>query len=296
MKKNVSTSRQDRIFQIINVLLMTIVCVIIVYPLYYVLLASFTDPDVVKTGKLLLLPESLYFEGYKKALTYSPLWKGYANTVKYTLAGTLCSLFCTVPGAYALSRRDMAGRRFIMFLFTFTMFFSGGIIPMYLVIKKLNIYDTMWALVLPSAISVYNMIVCRSFFDSSIPDELLEAAKVDGCSDFGFFLKIALPLSKTIMAVICLFYATAMWNQFFNPLMFLAEEKNMPLQVVLRNLILMNQAAQMDSSASDMAAQQKIVDQLKYCIVVVSALPLLSIYPFLQKYFAKGVTIGAVKG
>ena len=275
---------------------MILVCIAIVYPLYYVLLASVTDPIVVSSGKFLLYPEAWYANGYATTLKYQPLWTGYANTIKYTVVGTLISLVCTIPAGYALSRYDMVGRKPIMFLFTFTMFFSGGMIPMYLTVQQLHIYNTTWAMVLPVAVSAYNLIVCRSFFESGIPVELLEAAKIDGCSDFGFFFKIAIPLSKTIIAVMCLFYATAMWNQFFNALMFLQDDGKMPLQVVLRNLVLMNQSNQMGSSASEMVTKQKLAEQLKYCVVVVSAFPLLCVYPFLQKYFAKGVTIGAVKG
>ena len=176
------------------------------------------------------------------------------------------------------------------------MFFGGGIIPLYLTIRSLGIYNTIWAMVLPVAVSAYNLIVCRSFFESSVPGELLEAAKVDGCNDFRFFFQIAIPISSTIIAVMALFYATAMWNQFFNALMFLQDDNKMPLQVVLRNLVLMNQANQMGSSGDAMVTKQKLAEQLKYCIVVVSAAPLLIVYPFIQQYFAKGVTIGAVKG
>ena len=266
-------STGDKVFTVINTVIMILVCIAIVYPLYYVLLASVTDPVVVSSGKILLYPEAWYTNGYETTLKYQPLWTG-----------------------YALSRYDMVGRKPIMFLFTFTMFFSGGMIPMYLTVQQLHIYNTTWAMVLPVAVSAYNLIVCRSFFESGIPVELLEAAKIDGCSDFGFFFKIAIPLSKTIIAVMCLFYATAMWNQFFNALMFLQDDSKMPLQVVLRNLVLMNQSNQMGSSASEMVTKQKLAEQLKYCVVVVSAFPLLCVYPFLQKYFAKGVTIGAVKG
>lgn len=295
-KKKVKLSAGDRVFVAINVVVMLVVCIAIVYPLYYVVLASFTDPVIVNSGKLLLFPESLYMDGYKKTLSYAPIWSGYWNTIKYTAVGTVISLICTIPAGYALSRKDLAGNRVLMFLFTFTMFFSGGIIPLYLTISQLHIYNTIWAMVLPVAVSAYNLIVCRSFFESGIPMELLEAAKLDGCSDFGFFFKIALPLSKTIIAVITLFYATAMWNQFFNALMFLGDEAKMPLQVILRNLVLMNQAGNVGASAAELVAKQKLAEQLKYCIVVVSAFPLLAAYPFLQKYFAKGVTIGAVKG
>lgn len=289
-------SKGDRIFTIINAVIMILVCIVVLYPLYYVLLASVTDPVVVNSGKLLLYPEAWYTEGYVTTLEYGPLWTAYKNTIVYTVVGTVVSLICTIPAGYALSRMDLVGRKPIMFLFTFTMFFSGGMIPLYLTIQQLNIYNTIWAMVLPVAVSAYNLIVCRSFFDTSVPIELLEAAKIDGCSDFGFFFKIAIPLSKTIIAVMTLFYATAMWNQFFNALMYLQDYDKMPLQVVLRDLVLMNQANQMGSSGAEMVTRQKLAEQLKYCIVVVAAFPLLCIYPFLQKYFAKGVTIGAVKG
>ena len=289
-------SAGDRAFNIVNAIVMTLTTLAIVYPLYYVLLASITDPVVVSSGKLLLYPEAPYFEGYTRALHYAPLWTGYGNTLKYTPLGTAVALFCTIPAGYALSRIDLPGRRVLMFLFTFTMFFSGGIIPLYLVVRQLHMYDTIWAIVLPVAVSAYNLIVCRSFFDTGIPNELLEAAKIDGCNDFKFFFRIVLPLSSTIIAVMCLFYATALWNMFFNPLMFLSGKENMPLQVVLRDLVLLNQANSITSSAEEIAMRQKLAEQLKYCIVVLAAAPLLIVYPFLQKYFAKGVMVGAVKG
>lgn len=289
-------SRGDRAFVTINVIIMTILCLIIIYPIYYVILASMTDPVIVNSGKPLFYIEKAYFQGYKTTIAYKPLWTAYKNTILYTVVGTLISLIATIPAGYSLSRKDLPGRRGIIFIFTFTMFFSGGIIPLYLTIRSLGIYNTIWAMVLPTAVSAYNLIVCRSFFETSVPNELLESAKLDGCSDFTFFFKIAIPLSTTIIAVMALFYATSMWNQFFNALMFLQDDDKMPLQVVLRNLVLMNQANQMGSSADAMITKQKLAEQLKYCIVVVSAAPLLIVYPFIQKYFAKGVTIGAVKG
>ncbi len=295
-KRLMKLSKGDRIFQICNGLIMLILCIVIVYPLYYVVIASVTDPVIVNSGKPLFYPVKVYLKGYMTTLNYMPLWTAYKNTIVYTVLGTIVALIATVPAGYALSRKDLAGRRGLIFLFTFTMFFNGGIIPLYLTIRNLGIYNTTWAMVLPVAVSAYNLIVCRSFFSSGLPDELLEAAKMDGCSDFGFFFRIAIPLSKTIIAVMCLFYATAMWNQFFNALMYLQDDSRMPLQVVLRNLVLMNQANQMGSSGDAMVTKQKLAEQLKYCIVVVSAAPLLMVYPFLQKYFAKGVTIGAVKG
>lgn len=297
MKKNkVKMSGADKVFTIINAIIMLVICIVIVYPLYYVVIASITDPVVVNSGRPLFYPEKLYLDGYKTTLAYKPLWTAYGNTILYTVVGTIVSLIATIPAGYALSRKDLPGRRGLIFVFTFTMFFSGGIVPLYLTLQSLHMYNTIFAMILPLAVSAYNLIVCRSFFESGIPDELLEAAKVDGCSDFGFFFKIVLPLSSTIIAVMCLFYATAMWNQFFHALMYLQDDDKMPLQVVLRNLVLMNQANQMGSSGDAMVTKQKLAEQLKYCIVVVAAVPLLAVYPFVQKYFAKGVTIGAVKG
>lgn len=289
-------TRGDKIFDAVNFLIMLVICICIAYPLWFVLVASFTDPDIVNQGKLLIFPTKPFVGGYERIIDYTPLWQSYWNTIVYTVTGTLVSLAATIPCAYSLSRKDMAGRRPIMFLFTFSMFFSGGIIPMYIVIQNLGIYNTIWAMVLPPAVSAYNLIVCRSFFDSSIPMELLEASKLDGCTDFGFFFKIVIPLSSTIIAVMVLFYGTAMWNQFMNALMFMETQDKMPLQVILRNLILINQASNLSTDASEIIMRQKLAEQLKYGVIVVSALPLLIVYPFLQKYFTKGVMIGAVKG
>jgi putative aldouronate transport system permease protein len=289
-------SAGDRTFTIVNCMIMTLVTLVIVYPLWYVLVASLTDPVIVNSGKLLLYPESFYTQGYARAFAYAPLWTGYRNTLVYTVTGSAIALICTIPAGYALSRMDLPGRRGIMFLFTFTMFFNGGIIPLYLVVQNLHIYDSIWAVVLPVAVSAYNLIVCRSFFESGIPVEMLEAAKIDGCDDFTFFFRFVIPLSSTIIAVMCLFYATSLWNMFFNPLMFLSGKEKMPLQVVLRDLVLTNQATTITSSAEEIAMRQKLAEQLKYCIVVLAAAPLLIVYPFLQKYFAQGVMLGAVKG
>ena len=291
----VKESVGDHIFNVLNTILMILISLVIIYPLWYVILASITDPAIVNTGRFLLLPTGLYTAGYVEAFDYPQLWNGYRNNIIYTVVGVIVALFATIPGAYALSRRDMAGRRGIMFLFTFTMFFNGGMIPLYLVIQNIHIYNTLWAIVLPIGVSVYNLIVCRSFFESNLPLELLEAAKLDGCSDFGFFFKIAIPLSSTIIAVMVLFYATGLWNMYFNALMYLQDQDKMPLQVVLKDLINSNQLMA-GSSGAEMAERQKLVDQLKYVIVTLAAFPLVIVYPFVQKYFAKGVMVGAVKG
>jgi putative aldouronate transport system permease protein len=300
-KKNSSSallksSVADRIFDVINGIVMTFISISIAYPLYFVLVASFTDPSIVNSGKILLYPEIPFIGGYQRIFRYNLLWVSYKNTIIYTVLGTIVSIASTLPCAYALSRKDMSGRRPLMFLFTFTMFFSGGIIPLFLVIKAINIYDTVWAMVLPGAVSVYNVIVCRTFFEITIPQELLEASRLDGCTDFIFFFRIVLPVSSTIIAVMILFYATGIWNSFMNALMFMAQEKKMPLQVIMRNLILINQVTDMTSDASEIELRRKLAEQLKYSIIVFSSFPLLIVYPFLQKYFTKGVMIGSVKG
>jgi len=296
--RSMRVSTSDRIFDIIIIAVLVAIAVVILYPLYFVLVASFTAPRVVNSGRFLLYPVEFFPGGYLKTFKYPPIWRGYLNTIVYTGLGTAISIAVTTTTAYTLSRVDMFGRRWLMLLFSFTMFFSGGMIPSYLLMRNLGIYDTLWVMVLPGAISVYNMIVCRTFFETTLPKELLEAANLDGCNDFGFFFRIALPLSSTILAVMALFYASAKWNSYFDGLIYLMDNDKMPLQIVLRNLMLVgkNAATEMVGDAKSIAERRNQADQLKYCVIVVSAAPLLMVYPFLQKYFAKGVMIGAVKG
>lgn len=291
------STTSDRVFDTLNMAIMALVTIIILYPLYFVLVASFTSPRMVQSGAFLLYPLEFFAGGYTKTFNYPPIWRGYYNTIIYTVLGTLISLGVTVSSAYALSRQDMRGQRVFMFLFTFTMFFGGGMIPSYLLMRSIGIYNTIWVMLLPGAISVYNLIVCRTFFQTTIPKELLESASIDGCSDFGFFFRIALPLSGTILAVLALFYATMKWNSYFDAMIYLTGDEKMPLQIVLRNLLLIGQSTNMVSGdAKSFAERKNMADQLKYCIIVVSAAPLLIVYPFLQKYFARGVMIGAIKG
>lgn len=295
-KTHTLEDRSSRIFDVVVIVFLVILSALVIYPLWYVLIASFTDPAVVNTGRFLLYPILPSLNGYEKILQYPPLWTAYGNTILYTVVGTVVAVAITIPAAYALSRYDLFGRRPLMMLFSFTMFFSGGIIPLFLQIQKLGIYDTIWAVVLPTAVSVWNLIVCRSFFESNIPLELLEASRIDGTNDFGFFFRIVIPLSPTIITVMILFYGTALWNSFMNPLMFLQSIDKMPLQVVLRNLVMSAQVSSMIGDAAEAAEMQKMAEQLKYGIITVSALPLLLLYPFLQEYFVKGVSVGAVKG
>lgn len=289
-------SKEDRIFSVVLGLLMILICFLMLYPLYFIIVASFTDPYVVNSGKFLLLPEKPYLAGYERIFEYAPLWKGYRNSIVYTALTVLCSLVTTIPAAYVLSRKDMPGRSAIMLLFTFTMFFSGGIIPMYLMIRSLNLLNSIWAVILPASGSAWNLIVARTFFQETIPADLLEASRIDGADDFRFFFQIVLPLSSTILAVIALFFAVAQWNSYFSALMYLNEDAKMPLQLVLRNLILINSTTEMLGDAMGMEERARMAEQMKYGIIVVGTVPLLLVYVMLQKFFAKGIMIGAVKG
>lgn len=294
--KGIKRSGADLRFDVINGIVLGIITLFTLYPLYYTLVASFTDPTVVNTGKLLLYPEKLFFGGYEEIFNYRLIWTSYMNSVYYTLLGTVIALAATVPLAYALSRRDFVARKVMNFAFMFTMFFQGGLIPTYITLMQMQMLNTVWSLVLPGAVSVWNMIVCRSFFEASIPEELLDAAKIDGCNDFRFFFSIVLPLSSTILCVMALFYGTALWNSYMPALMYLKETRQMPLQVILRNLLIINENITSFAGVSSAAYRQQLADQLKYCVIIVAALPLLMAYPFLQKYFVKGIMIGAVKG
>ena len=271
---------------VINVLLLlTIVAVL--YPLWFVVIASFSNPNAVAGGEVLLLPKGVTFAGYAKVFANQRIWQGYLNTIIYSVVGTAVNMAVTIPCAFALSRREFKPRRVIMFLFTVTMFIAGGLIPNYLLYKSLGMF------ILPGAVSVYNVIVARSFFETSIPEELFDAAQIDGLSYFGYFFKIVLPLSSAILAVIGLYYFVGHWNDFMTGLIYITDDKKQPLQVVLQQLLLVAQGTGTNVNA---AAQQQAADQIKFGIIIVSTLPLLVLYPFLQKYFNKGVMLGAVKG
>jgi putative aldouronate transport system permease protein len=247
-----------------------------------------------------LFPKNITFEGYRRVFQNKELWIGYRNTIFYTLAGTAINLFITLPCAYALSRRDLAGRKAIMLLLVFTMLFNGGLIPTYLMIKSLGMLNTIWAMLLPSAASVWNIIVTRTYFQSTIPRELEEAAAIDGCSTFRMFLSVVLPLSAPIIAVMALFYGVGHWNAYFNALIYLSNRNLFPLQLFLREILIQNEMADsMMTSGGDLAlvAQQaKIADIIKYAVMIVASLPVLAVYPFLQRYFVKGMMVGSLKG
>ena len=299
-KKNghpVSDSFPDKVFNVTITIITLIFIILCAYPLIYVVSASFSDPMDIFAGKVWLLPSSPTLKGYKTVFDYPDVWTGYGNSVFYTVFGTLINVFMTVLAAYPLSRKDLKYRKPIIMLFTFTMLFNAGMIPNYLLIRDLHLLNTRWALLIPGAISVYNMIIVRTFFMSNIPDELLESARLDGCSDFRFLLNIVLPLSGAVIAVITLYYAVGHWNQYFNAVLYLTDKNTYPLQVFLRNILLENSIN--DLSAGSVANESErtyLNELLKYSLIVVASAPLLAVYPFIQKYFVKGVMIGAVKG
>jgi putative aldouronate transport system permease protein len=277
-------------------ILVILVAISVVYPLYFVIIASISDPAAVNSGKALLFPASPSVNGYRYILTDARIWTGYRNTVIYTVFGTLMGLFLTVMGGYALSRRDLPGRAVIMKIYVFTMYFSGGLVPTYLVVKQLNLINSPLVLIILGSFSVFNLIVTRTFFSSKIPYEFLEAASIDGCGNGRFFISIVLPLSKEILAVIALFYAVGHWNAYFNALIYINDQKFYPLQLFLRDLLLSAQAIAADTmDPEELNELRKLAESIKYGIIIVSSLPVMMLYPFLQKYFVKGVMVGAIK-
>lgn len=287
----------DRLFNFVNYLLLTFALVIVLYPLVYVLSCSVSSANAVLNGKVWLYPIGFTLDGYKAVFRHELIISGYLNTIFYTVAGTAINIIMTVMAAYPLSRKDFYGRDAIMFIFTFTMFFNGGLIPTYLLVKDLHLLNTRWALIIPGALSVWNVIITRTYFQANIPDELLEAAKLDGCSDFTFIWRIVIPLSAPIIAVMTLFYAVGHWNEYFNAMIYLNNDKLYPLQLVLREILIQNQVRP-DMIVDPQLQQQmdNLRELLKYSLIVVASVPILVLYPFVQKYFVKGIMIGAIKG
>lgn len=298
IKKN-QRNISDLIFDIVVIVIAVCAFLVVAYPLYFIIIASFSNSNSVNQGEVLFFIKDFNTYGFKQIFQDSRIWMGYANTILYSILGTVINLMVTLPAAYVLSRKQFKAKKILMPLFIFTMYFSGGMIPNYLVIKNLHLLNTIWAMMIPTALSVYNMIITRSFMESCIPDDLFEAAQLDGCSHFAYFGKIILPLSKAVISVIFLYYMVGHWNDFFNALLYLNDNNLQPLQIVLRNILLSNQAfeggAGMGAEGAGGYAQQ-FADQIKFAAIIVSTVPVLCIYPFIQKYFEKGVMIGAVKG
>ncbi len=288
----------DIIFDLCIYVICAIVFLIIAYPLYFVVIASVSDSTLVSTGKVLLFPKGFSLFGYQEIFQDSRIWVGYKNTMIYSLLGTFVNLLLTLPAAYVLSRKEFRARRILMFFFVFTMFFNGGLIPTYLLMKDLQLIDTMWVFIIPFSVNVFNLIITRTFFETSIPNELFEAASIDGCNHFTFFLKVVLPLSKAVVSVIGLYYLVWHWNDFFTGLIYIRDYNLQPLQIVLRDILLSNQvfAEGAGSGGASGGYAQRYADQIKYGVIIISTLPILIVYPFIQKYFEKGVMIGSVKG
>ncbi len=273
----------DRAFDVINTLLLVFIFLIILYPLYYVLIASFSDPNLVLTGKIFLLPKGFQLESYKKVFENSEVMNGYLHTILYATVGTCINLAVTLTAGYALSRKDLRGRKIFSLFFIFTMFFSGGTVPTYMVVRNLNLLNTFWAMVLPNAMSVWNLILCRNFFEGNIPIELLEVSQIDGCRNDYFFIKIVLPLSRALIAVMVLFYAVGHWNAYMQPLLYLSDRSRYPLQLVLKNILISSQPDASLAGMTDRAELYKQTEMLKYALVVVSSVPMIVLYVTVQR-------------
>lgn len=297
--KNMSPA--DIIFDFFVYTLCILIFIIIAYPIYFIIIASVSDSTLVATGQVTLYPKGFSLYGFSEIFKDARIWNGYKNTIIYTALGTFVNLLFTLPAAYVLSRQEFRARRFLMVIFIITMFFNGGLIPTYLLMKEVKLIDSMWVFIIPFCVNVYNLIITRSFFENSIPKELYESASLDGCSHFQYFGKIVMPLSKPIISVIALYYLVGHWNDFFTALIYIRKDALKPLQIILRDILLANQVFSQGAGAGGAAAggsgyAQKFADQVKYGVIIVSTLPILMFYPFIQKYFEKGVMIGAVKG
>lgn len=299
MERQIAAKKQavgDRWFYIISYSIVSILVIAVLYPIIYVISASFSSGNAIATGKVWLWPVEFTLDGYAAVFKYKDIWIGYRNSILYTVAGTLINVCMTMICAYPLSRKNLRGRNKIMFLFTFTMLFNGGMLPNYILISKLKMINTAWSLLLPGAISVYNMIVARTFIQSNIPNELLESSRIDGCDDIRFFFKMVLPLSKAILAVLVIWYAVGHWNSYFNAFLYLNDKSKYPLQIYLREILVLGEVQSDMIDGETESAIRNLKYLLKYSTIVVSTVPLYAIYPFIQKYFVKGVMIGSVKG
>ena len=296
---HIRQSAGDRAFSVFVYVIVTAFFLIVAYPLYFVIIASFSDPNAVSSGKVLLWPIGINFEGYRRVFRDAIIMSGYRNTIFYTVVGTLFNLVLTLPAAYALSKKDLVGRTFLMAVFTFTMYFGGGMIPTYLLVKNLKLLDSWWVLIVTSGVSCYNLIIARTFFQNGVPADLEEAAMIDGAGRLRTFLLIVLPLSKALIAVLALYYGIARWNSWFTGMIYLSSRAKAPLQLILRDILIENQQMAMDDTGVGMEAEDlrlKLATLLKYCLIIVSSAPVLIVYPFLQKYFNKGVMLGSIKG
>lgn len=295
-RHRVRRQRKDVVFDVVLYTICALLLVVILYPLWFIIIASFSDPSAVAGGHVWLWPVGFTLDGYDELLRQPKVWIGYRNTIAYTAVGTLIGLAVNIPAAYALSRKDLWGRRGLMGLYVFTMFFSGGLIPIFLTVQQAGLYNTFWVLVLPFSVSAYNIIVARTFFETSLPPDLWDAAQIDGCGNLRFFFTMALPLSKAVISVIALWTAVGQWNSYFNALIYIRDENLYPLQLIMRNILITNQNfAALGTGEAAMIAMRR-ANLVRYAMIIVATVPIMCVYPFIQKYFDQGVMIGAVKG
>lgn len=294
----VKHSKTDKVFLFINNFLMGIFLLIMLYPLWIVIVSSFSEPSEVAAGKVWLYPIGFSLQGYQAVFEYKWIMNGMGVSLILLIVGTALCMAVTVLAAYPLSRKSLVGRRVILFIFTFTMFFGGGMVPFFILIKDLNLINSLWSLILPGAINVWNIILMRTYFQTNIPEEIREASQIDGCDDFRFLLQISVPLLKPIIAVLALFTAVSFWNSYFNALIFINDTNKFPLQLVLRDILIINQSdpTTIGQNIEGFKNQQALIESLKYSSIVVASAPLMVIYPFVQKFFVKGVIVGSLKG
>ncbi len=291
MRKSTTDALANIAFKVIALIMMLIV----IYPLWFIIIASFSNPTDIANGKVWLFPSQLDFRGYAELFKQKSIWTGYLNTIIYTVVGTLVALVVNIPAGYAMSRNDLYGKKIINIFYVIPMFVSGGLIPTYFVVKGFGLLNSFWVMVLPFSVSTYNIIVARTFFKSSLPESLWDAARIDGCGTFRYFIQFVVPLSKSILAVIGLWTAVGLWNSWFNALIYLNDEWRQPLQLILRRILISNESL-LGSATGSMAQElRQLSDMMKYGAIVISTLPIMCLYPFLQKYFNQGVMIGAIK-
>ena len=296
--------RDGKLFDAINITLLVILLVVLIYPLYFTIIASISEPSDVITGNVVFWPKGITMESYEMAFHETRIWLGYRNSVIYTILGTLFNLFLTIPSGYFLSKKELPGRQVVNVYFLITMYFGGGLIPTYILVKSLGMLDKWYTLVLLGGISIYNVIITRVFFQNNIPNDLYESAFIDGASDFRAFFSIALPLAKPIIAVMALYYSVGHWNGYFTALVYISKQVLQPLQIVLRSILLQNelalQAIDPNSLDEDMvvalARRAYVASTMKYALIFIASAPLLVAYPFVQKYFVQGAMIGSLKG
>ncbi len=291
----VKDSLGDKIFYIFTYAILGLLALIILYPVYFIIIASISDPDAVLAGKVVLYPVGINFDGYEKILERTDVWQGYLNTIIYTAVTVALSLAVTIPAGWALSRKTLPGKKLWMIYFIIPMFFGGGLIPFYNVMSSLGLINSPWAVILPAILSVWNLFMTKTFFTSSVPDTLIEAATIDGAGHFQTFFLVVIPLAKAIIAVMALYYAVGQWNSYFNAMIFLQDETMYPLQLVLKEILIATEST-VGGSGETILEQYRTATQLKYVSVIVSSLPVLMLYPFVQKYFKQGVMIGSLKG